>query len=145
MPGDKVVIGADINCSEKSTTRRQQSWKQFCENFDLQMTTASHPTFHHHNGMSDSTIDFFVYSKDLNLGGLVQHCTLDHPLNLSSHDPLITNLDIQLQDCDENSTKFSNSYTDFKRKKIVWDQTKLSKYQELSARAVSDAVNYWDT
>ena len=82
----QVIIGTDSNCSAKSTPRRRQSWKQFCESFNLKVSAALHPTFHHHNGTSNSTIDFFVHSEGLNIESLVQHCTLNNPLNLSSRD-----------------------------------------------------------
>ena len=42
-----VLIGADSNCSGKSSTRRQLAWSDFCQNFNLQLTMPSLPTFHH--------------------------------------------------------------------------------------------------
>lgn len=66
-PGEQVLIGADCNCSEKSTQRRQRA-------------------FHHHNGMSNSGIDIFATSFSLDIASTTQLCTLEDPLNLSSHD-----------------------------------------------------------
>ena len=54
--GDQILIGADCNCSSKSTIRRQHSWKNFCETFELEMNLTTYPIFHHHNGTSNSFI-----------------------------------------------------------------------------------------
>ena len=143
-PGDQVLIGTDCNCSAKSTPRRQQSWKSFCEALLLETYQPSSPTFHHHNGSSESYIDLFVASKGINLESPSQHCTLENPLNLSSHDPIITSLHVHLEKHD-NLSKFSKTYSDLKRQKIVWDTTKLQRYQQLSAKALNDVMAYWDT
>ena len=143
--GDTVILGTDCNCSTKSTSRRQQAWKQFCEKFKLKLSAALHPTFHHHNGSSESTIDFFAHSKDLDLGELVQHCTLENPLNLSSHDPLLSTLSVKQEENSQSCGRFAGTYSNFERKRIVWDPSKFQEYEVLSERALSDAVHYWDT
>jgi hypothetical protein len=143
-PGDQVLIGTDCNCSAKSTPRRQHSWKSFCEAFDLETHQPALPTFHHHNGTANTFIDLFAASKGLKLGCLAQQCTLENPLNLSSHDPITTSLKVHLEN-HKVSSKFSNTYSDFKRQKIIWDPSKLPRYQQMSAKALNDAMAYWDT
>ena len=142
--GDKLIIGADSNCSIKSSPRRQLAWKNLCDKFDLKSHAPPLPTFHHHNGSSNSSIDLFAASTTLNLGETIQYCTLETPLNLSSHDPIKTSISID-QDTSAQGSKFSHTYTDFKRQKILWDSTKLPEYQQLAERALSDAISYWDT
>ena len=102
------------------------------------------PTFHHHNCSSNSSIDLFAASTTLNLGETIQYCTLETPLNLSSHDPIETAISID-QDTSDQGSKFWHTYTDFKRQKILWDSTKLPEYQQLAEKALSDAISYWDT
>ena len=63
--GDKVIIGTDSNCSSKSTSRRKEAWNSFLETFSLRIDSTDDPTFHHNNGSSESTIDFFVTSSTL--------------------------------------------------------------------------------
>ena len=43
------------------------------------------------------------------------------------------------------SSKFSSTYSDFNRQKIIWDPVKLSRYQQLPTEALNDALEYWDT
>ena len=143
-PGDQVIIGTDCNCSVKSSSRRQLSWNNFCERFELRMNQPPLPTFHHHNGSSNSCIDLFAASEELDLGPVAQYCTLNTPLNLSSHDAIETSLEVQLERC-EKLYKFANTYSQFGREKIIWDISKIPNYQELAASALSKSILYWDT
>ena len=143
-PGDQVLIGADSNCSTKSSPRRQQAWKNFCESFQLQNYNSPLPSFHHHNGTSESFLDLFAASTSLALGDIIQYCTLETPMNLSSHDPIETTISVQLES-PRNESKFEKTYTDFKRNKIIWESSKLTDYQQLAEKALSDALSYWDT
>ena len=91
---DSMLIGADTNCSSKSSSRRRKAWSDFCENFSLTSHAGPDPTFHHHNGSSESCIDTILSSKSLKPSTIVQLCTLEDPINLSSHDVLTTTLTI---------------------------------------------------
>ena len=142
--GDQILIGSDCNCSTKSTLRRQTAWRNFCELFDLQIHSAPLPTFHHHNGMSESCIDLFAATRGLDIGSISQYCTLETPLNLSSHDPIKTILSVQLEKSTDGS-KYSATYSNFERKRIIWDPSRLPQYQQLAAKALSDAINFWDS
>ena len=70
--GDQVVIGTDCNCSSKSSSRRQESWKNFLELFELESKFPDNPTFHHHNQSSHSFIDTFATSKKLKTSPVAQ-------------------------------------------------------------------------
>ena len=71
-PGDKVIIGADSNCSQKSSSRRQDAWKNFCERFQLANHYSPHPSFHHHNGLSESFLDIFATSSSMSIQDILQ-------------------------------------------------------------------------
>lgn len=118
--GDQIIIGADSNCSTKSSSRRQEAWRILCESLELKEHKPTFPSFHHHNGTSDSFLDLFAASSTLSMQEIIQYCTLESPLNLSSHDPIETTINIQLDEADKES-KFKNTYSDFRRKKITWD------------------------
>ena len=141
--GDQVLIGADTNCSTKSSSRRQLAWKNFCQAHSLVLHSPRLPTFHHHNGSSHSIIDAFTASSTLKLGDTVQHCTLETPHNLSSHDPIRNVVEIREQIREQN--KFVDTYTDFKRQKIIWEPSKISDYQLLAEKALSEALSFWNT
>ena len=117
---DQVVIGADSNCSTKSSSRRQVAWHNFCEKYSLVIHSSQLPTFHHHNGSSSTFIDVFAASNTLEMGDTRHYCTLDTPLNLSSHDPIENNVVIALENSGEE-TKYTDTYTDFQRQKIIWE------------------------
>ena len=40
---------------------------------------------------------------------------------------------------------FTSTYTDFDRRKIIWDKTKIPAYQQAAASALSNAISYWNT
>ena len=143
-PGDKILIGADSNCSTKSSTRRQKAWDNFCSKFELQTHRSHLPSFHHHNGLSETFIDVFAASATLKMGEVLQYCTLDSPQNLSSHDPIQSSVTLQLSS-NTKSSSYTHTYSTFKRKKIIWDPTKIEEYQCLASRALSGALEYWDS
>ena len=140
----ELVIGTDSNCSSKSTSRRKLSWKSFCEKFSLKIFKTGSPTFHHNNGTSESSIDFFAASSSLLISNPTQHCTLENPLNLSSHDPILATLSVK-HVAEQEVSKFSHTYTKFERQKIIWDKSKMNEYQQLAAEALSGASLLWDS
>ena len=73
---------------------------------------------------------------------LSQLCTLDNPLNLSSHDPLISDMKVTVE-ATKYSNKYSSTYTKFDRKKVIWDSSKFPQYQLLAEEVVSRAISYW--
>ena len=139
--GDRVLIGTDSNCSTKSTPRRQLCWGAFCDTFSLLSHSTGSSTFHHHNGSSESSIDLFLSSKDLKLYNLTQLCTLEYPLNLSSHDLLLSF--IEVPQIEKSHSRFSHSYSEFIQDRILWDKNKVPEYQKLASKALSDAAQYW--
>ena len=102
------------------------------------------PTFHHHNGMSDSCIDLFAATRGLDIGSISQYCTLETPLNLSSYDPIKTILCVQLEKSTDAS-QYSGTYSNFDRKRITWDPSRFPQYQRLAAKVLSDAIIFWDS
>ena len=140
--GDKIIIGADTNCSTKSSFRRKLAWENFCKENNLVTYSPPLPSFHHHNGLSNSFIDMFVATDSLILGDTTQQCTLNTPLNLSSHDPIFNTVVVSSDQGGQNHG-FSKTYTDFNRNRVIWDSDKLSKYQQLADQALSEAVKFW--
>ena len=77
---ETIIIGTDSNCSEKSSPRRIQALYNLCKELKLVKVSTSNATFHHHNGSSESNIDYFLISEDYSskLSGIFSLCTL-HP------------------------------------------------------------------
>ena len=115
LAGQQIIIGADTNCSTKSSSRRQLAWSNFCEQHELKIHSPPSPTFHHNNGVSSSHIDVYAASSTLDLGATLQYCILEDPLNLSSHDPIETCLSVPRNESKES--QFKNTYTEFNRRK----------------------------
>ena len=141
--GDSLIIGADTNCSSKSTSRRRKAWKTFLDQFCLSSQPNHNPTFHHHNGQSESSIDAIFFSKHLDPSTLIQLCTLEHPANLSSHDVLTTSVSILFPE--KSESKYEHTYSAFNRECIVWEQCKIPEYEAFSAKALNDALKFWST
>ena len=117
---DAIIIGADSNCSSKSSPRRKKAWNAFCLNFSLKSHASSTPTFHHHNGSSNSCIDTILMSEHLKTSNLIQLCTLEDPTNLSSHDVLTTTMAISFHQ--RPKSKYEHTYTKFNREQVVWKE-----------------------
>ena len=139
-----VIIRTEFNCSQKSTQRRKYAWSKFCKDFNLVIHSTNQNTFHHNNGTSESCIDFFVATEPVAVFDIKLHCTLENPEDLSSHDPITATLKV-MDDSEKQSSKFLETYTDFVRERIVWEESKLPEYQTLVAEALADASEYWDT
>ena len=77
---DLVAIGADANCSVKSSERRRAAWTNFCVDHNLANYLSPHPSFHHHNGMSSTFINLFAVTSTINLSQVSQLCTLEESL-----------------------------------------------------------------
>ena len=106
-----ILIGTDSNCSDKSSRRRKLAWSEFCRTFSLEMKKTGLPTFHHNNGSSTSSIDYFVSVK-CQVENLKHICTLETPLNLSSHDAVLATIPI-LKEKDSKEERFSHTYIEF--------------------------------
>ena len=108
---DEVLIGTDTNCSEKSTMRRKKLYKDFCCELGLVEVGSKVPTFHHNNLVSTSNIDRFLVTKTLadKLRPVLVECTLEFPMNFSSHDLLLSVLAISLSSTVQDS-KYSDTY-----------------------------------
>ena len=129
-----ILIGTDSNCSEKSSARRNQALLRLCQDLDLEKVCTSQSTFHHHNGSSESNIDYFLISRKYaaKLSKLISHCTTNTPSNFSSHDPVLGSLQIP-PSCHPGSVinKFSHTYTDFVQQRVLWRRTDLTSTSRL--------------
>ena len=148
LDNEIIIIGADKNCSDKSSKTRQRVMKEFTNKFNLtgakQSNNDESPTFHHNNGTSESSIDDVLVSCNTNLVRVVdQPCTLIHPNNLSDHDPVVVNLSFINDNNDEEIEDYSSTYTDLPSKKVKWDEHCMANYQQLAAKIIGEAVeNY---
>ena len=130
----------DSNCSVKSTPRRQNSFKLFCEENNLSKFGHSDPTFHHPNGSSSSCIDYFLITTKS--GSMIENITLEcnqeHPQNLSSHDPVIAILTVPSTNQTPKQELYEHTYSDFKQSKIIWSVDKIPEYQALANKVLSE-------
>ena len=138
---ETILIGTDSNCSEKSSKRRILAMHNFCHKLDLSKVSTSQPTFHHHNGSSESNIDYFLISKKYASKITKEYsiCTLNTPESLSSHDPVVAALLVppgaQLS---TDAGKYSHTFSNFNQQKVIWDTTNLDLYQQTAAKVLSE-------
>ena len=145
-PSDSILIGADTNCSEKSTPRRRRIFNNFCQQQTLKKAGSLSSTFHHNNSISESNIDTFLISQNLLefMDQVTVKCTLDEPLNFSCHDLLQSCLALPLMSSEQRSTH-SDTYSDYNRVKVLWEKSDTSKYQVLAGSFLSQAESYFDS
>ena len=143
--GDKVgvLIGADTNCSGKSTPRRKRLYSDFCQELGLLEIGCSAPTFHHRNLLSSSNIDRFLATTNIaeKFGNVQVECTLDSPLNFSSHDVLISVLSIP--SAPPVASIHSKTYDEYKRSKVVWNKSDISIYQDYADSILALAESWF--
>ena len=137
---ETIIIGTDSNCSEKSSPRRIQALYNLCKELKLVKVSTSNATFHHHNGTSESNIDYFLISEDYSskLSRIFSLCTLHTPDNLSSHDPVTALLQLPVRNTAAPTVDYSHTYTDFAQQRIVWDISNLQSYQDTAATALAE-------
>ena len=142
-----ILIGTDSNCSDKSSRRRLQGFQKFCEDHQLLKVSHSGPTFHHHNGLSSSNIDCFLISLNRapRLTAVSTQCTEENPQNMSSHDPVLTNLVLPAAAQVCSKEKYSHRYQDFHQSKVIWEEEKIGDYQSLTSKILSEYESYFST
>ena len=138
-----IVIGADTNQSNKSSTRRIEAMQTFCKDFSLKsVLISSEPTFHHNNQTSSSQIDHILYflpeSCEIDLQFYEQLCKLDNSANLSSHDVIIGNLKLPLILTEKTDHDFSDTYQSFIVNKPNWEECGIANYQAQAFKVLSD-------
>ena len=140
-----TLIGTDSNCSDKSSARRIQAFRHFCEEHQLLKVSYSGPTFHHTNGHSTSNIDYFLISfrRRAELRTVTIHCKQDFPQNLSGHDPVLSTLVIPsaIQECRQN--KYIDTYTAFTQTRVVWNPETIPIYQAMAAQFLTECDSYF--
>ena len=129
-----LLLGSDTNCSSKSTQRRIHAYERLLKDLNLVSVSTIHPTFHHHNGSSESNIDSFLVSKGYasRLVNPEARCTLHNPENLSAHDPLVSTLQVRESLSKPDGNKFSHTYTKFDQLRVNWDDQNLDKYKHIT-------------
>ena len=127
-----------LNCSQKSSPRRIQCFQSFCKEHTLLKICSQEPTYHHHNGVSSSSIDYFLISGEkLCLHESVKIiCATNHPENFSCHDPVFMTLRTPFQST-EKLEKYTGTYTKFEKSKISWKDIDIKQYQKLARSALS--------
>ena len=142
-----ILIGTDSNCSEKSSPRRIQGFKQFSDEHNLLKVCNQEPTFHHHNGLSSSNIDYFLISSNCGpkLKKISLQCNQMHPLNFSSHDPVTAILAVPcaVEVCKQ--VKHNHTYTEFSQTRVIWKEENIGEYQRLAAKALSEYESFFHT
>ena len=81
----------------------------------------------------------YFLSTNIELHDLKQYCTLHNPLNLSSHDPLTVTLKVASEE-QTSVEKYSDTYSSFVRKKVLWDTSKLEAYKKATDTALTTAA-----
>ena len=135
-----LLLGLDSNCSEKSSVRRVKALESFCQEFDLVKISTNHATFHHHNGTSQSNIDYFLISRELSslFSSASFSCSLNTPENLSSHDPVYVTMVLPKPQPGPTCTDYTHTYTEFHQHKVAWSEYTMDNYQDTAARALSE-------
>ena len=134
-----LLLGADTNCSTKSSQRRIQAYNRMQRDLNLVSVSPYQPTFHHHNGSSESNIDSFLVSKvySSKLSNPRTLCTLDNPENLSAHDPLVSTLQVKETVSSTGHSKYAHTYTKFDQLRVNWDNQDLGRYKHITAEVLS--------
>ena len=143
-PNCVIFLGIDSNCSLKSSSRRQYMMNLFLSEFSLApILETDQLTFHHNIGTSESKIDNIYWSSlnktDMTLCFKELLCVKEEPSNLSSHDVIVGEISLAVEEDDNTSTsKPTTSYDSFIVKKPQWNINDLEKYQHYTFKALDD-------
>ena len=144
-----IIIGADTNQSEKSTSRRSEAMKLFLSEFSLQSILINkEATFHHNNQSSESQIDhifYYIPEKVCLKVEMKSHlCQKSESQNLSAHDVIIGDIGLMNNSSSDPETDYSETYTSFQVKKPKWDIAMTEDYQNQSARILKELLEKFD-
>ena len=127
-----VLWGGDINASlnRGKTTRNDQQLRRFLNEVPYAQVpnTPDQPTYHHFCAGSHSQIDHFFYLSCQEI--IVDRVCIDerHPLNLSSHDPVVVELAISLIQRSQNINNSAESTLP----RVNWKKINLDTYYNLT-------------
>ena len=142
-----LLIGLDSNQSDKSSSRRSLAMRTFMSKLSLQtILPGNKPTFHHNNQVSESQIDHILYFipdmyQDTKIVFADHLCQKENPCNLSSHDVILGQITFPIEPIFEDETDYSSSYTDFKRKKPIWNESGMIGYQNQSSMILGEIMS----
>jgi hypothetical protein len=133
-----IVIAGDLNSSllPARNNNHDKLLKQFCRKHQLRHTiNNTHcPTFHHHNGKSNSQIDYILENIQ---GNILLDTKIEdqHQLNGSAHVPVrtTTTLVISLNKCQDKKQKHKTI--------LKWEETNIPSYQDAIEKAVLENLS----
>ena len=133
-----IVIAGDLNGSLSSARNNNHDklLKQFCRRHQLRHTiNNTHcPTFHHHNGKSNSQIDYILENIQSNI--LLDTKIEDqHQLNGSAHVPVRTKTTLVIS--------LNKSHDKKQKHKTIlkWEETNIPSYQDTIEKAVLENLS----
>ena len=148
-PDSVIYLRGDANASiiPRSNNKRDDLFKYFTVTNSLNSTSISHTTYHHfmNNGLSDSTIDVLLSSKE-SCDGSVNHsqeslikilCSKTHACIDSNHDAIISSVSLKAvplpTPSDDNVTAPRIQHT---KHKVVWSEEGVTAYQNLLSQSL---------
>ena len=105
------------------------------------------PTFHHNNSLSESNVDYFLVSKQYSslASNITKICTLNQPMNLSSHDGVECFMKVAYKQFNEDTNQFCNTYSDCQPKYVIWDLENVAAYEAASDEPLTEMESIFDT
>lgn len=128
---NEVIWAGDINASfdRKNPSSNDRKFRLFCNEMNLKtITPKGQPTYHHFVDGITSCIDHVLHysgsPNPLSPGSIDAR----NPLNMSSHDPVLTSIKLE-----SGSLRPQSSHaTNIARKKPNWKKMDIDKYSELT-------------
>jgi hypothetical protein len=141
MEGDILWLG-DMNASyhRLKPSANDKMFRTFCKENHLSPLDPldKQPTYHHFTGGITSRIDHILAladPSDIISSTYIEH---RHPMNTSSHDPVIVDVFIRAPE----SVKSTGTDTLSARQKPIWKKTDIPRYKELTDQRLEALLNH---
>ena len=104
---DAIIIGSgDLNIRADKHEKRNDMWNNLMKKTNLSLWTPNSNTHVSHSSKTSTTLDYFFTSRHVRVNEITVLDNTLFPQNLSSHYPIILNMEIDiLSECKEEHKK----------------------------------------
>ena len=118
-----IIITGDLNTRPDKKTPRNKWLEDFLKELKLTLHTPSENTHRSHRWGTETTLDYVITSRHITKIQLNVLNNATFPNNLSSHYPIITDIELDIFDDTQDKRKDAQKPSIFKNhKKIDWDR-----------------------
>ena len=138
-----IIATGDLNTRPDKNTPRNKWLNDFLKELNLTLHTPSEKTHRSHRWGTETTLDYFITSRHITNIKLNVLNNDIFPNNLSSHYPIITNIELDITNENHDDRANTKKTQIFKNhKKIDWDRVDKYLYEKIAEINIRKSEEY---